>query len=654
MLSPACVFVATISIGAALLAGLWAMRMPIFKPPDERVHADYAFVLYDVGAPFRIEHARGSYAPVSEQVRYLDGRVGYRVLRYNAYSRVVPGYGSRTYRAALDASAPKHPRVATTEGSPLPYVSFAYPCGYYAAVAAVLWIGQHLTGSLWWSFLLARFWNSALLLVTIPLAYGALRESGVRQRAALAATAAVAFFPLVSWVGGYVQPDNLSLTLVTAAVYFGLRLRSRPERSVLPLALTIGVLFFVKEHYAVALWVSAWLLTATRAYGSRMRTAVNVATLSVLPAVAFALSLAATPVGHIVRVHAMLAGSSWRNPLGLALAGVADEFAGGSGFKDYWLYDMRDFTVLGVRVADAFVPVGTFVSIALFSLTVTAVAKLALRLARVAVCRSPFTALRLFGSGIAIHAYVAVTLIVLWAYVLSNGSLWLEGRYWLPVIVPLAIVMVATLLKLVRTGRRAPLEEAIAFSMLAISAATAPLMFAAMMRDYYFPPEGRLSIDRMALIDSVSSGSQKYAASAGIRLSGDDGLEIAGHAVDIVSGKAAERIEVQVDTRHVAIIRGGEATPALAVQYNDDALERAGFRIHLDTRRLATGPHRLTLYVVTARGSHIRFGNEVRFTLVGPRQVLRNGRLGERERTRERGDLLLLALHPEIEICADE
>jgi len=616
-LPPQWPLVIAISMAAVLVASVWAVRLPIFKPPDERAHADYAFVLYDVGRPFRVERAARTFEPVSEQVRYLDERVGYRPLRYNAYRRVVPGYGSAAYRHDLDRHAPREARVDTAPGAPLPYASFAYPALYYVLVAAVMAVGHALTGSLWWSFMLARFWNAALLFATLPLAYGVLRESGARPRTALLATAAIGFFPLVSWVGAYVQPDNLSFLLVTAAVFLALRLRTHPERSVWPLAMILGAMFFVKEHYAVGAGAAAWLLTATRTTTMRGRWR-DVAIVTGVCALAFLSSLHATPAGHVGSVQAMLTQSTGRNRLDLALSGFADEFAGGSGFKDYWLYDVRNLRVFGIGVSDVFVPAATIVSLVLLALCGVAVVKLDARLVGVARRRSLRSALRLLGCGVALNVYVAVTAIVLYAYVLSNGWLWLEGRYWLPVIVPLTVALVVTLPTMVRPGRRAALAQRVAAGMLVVSIVTAPLMYFAMERDYYLAPQGHNRVDRMALVDVVAAAGRRYRSVDEIRLSPADTLRLSGYAVDLVSGEAATRVEVRVDERYFATLRETLDTPALAAVYNDGALGHAGFRVDVPMRGLAAGRHRIALYVVSADGSKLEFGNDVAFTLRGP------------------------------------
>lgn len=598
---------ALITAASTALACVWAVRVPFFQRPDELAHADYAFTLADVGRPFVVHDARASYVPVAPEIRFLAATTGYRSMRYNPFARAPRGYASARFVAALDAAAPHASGTSPPDGAAVPYVAFAYPAGYYALAAIVVGTVHALTGSLWWSFLAARLAGAALLSIALPLAYRTFRESGVRAGTALVATAAIGFFPLVSWVSGCIQPDNLSFALVTGCVFLCARMRRHglSMTSCAMLATCLAALLLTKQHYGVATWLAALAFVATRRPGrDRRRFAGALALVLAVPASAFALSFRATPAAHVASVASTVAGIAPHHtfdPVRLAndfVAGFGDEFAGGSGFDGYWFYDFRDARVFGRRVQPALTPMFAFATLATIVLWLAATAKIGWRTARIAWRRSPAVALRLAGSGTAANAYVLVSAAILTAYALEHGDLWLEGRYWYPVIVPLVAMLLVTLPSLRRARQRPALARGIATTLLAVSACLAPLALASMERNFYGPSERAPRIDRLAGIERV--------AGAGRRC-----VTIRGYAVDLTTGLPAERVALLVDGVETRAVATGLPEHRLATLYNDGALERAGFLARLDTAAWAPGTHTIAFAVRTPAGVRLAFPRPV-------------------------------------------
>jgi len=590
--------VAAVTIAAVLLAAWWALRVPLFQRPDEWAHADYAFTLVDVGHPFRVARAVPSDVPVAAQVRYLEEAAGYRSMRYNPFARAPQGYGDPEFVARLDRAAPRDARLQPARGAAMPYAMFAYPAGYYTLVAGVMSALERLGATLWWTFVGARLFNAALLLATLPLAFATLREYRVAERTALAATAAIGFLPLTQWVAGYVQPDNLSLLLVTLAVYAAARVRRRGigARDASVLVAAIVALLFTKQHYGVAVWLPALALVATR-IGRRPapRDLAAVAALALLPALALAFSFAATPVAGVRAVASTIAQATGPGAAELgawALRGYADEFGGGAGFSAYWFYDLRGLRVLGVRVEPALTPPFVLATVATsiaFALALYATLRRIVAAARRR--RSPALALRLVASGMAVNTYLAVTAIVLAAYAAERGELWLEGRYWLPAAVPLAVLLTTAIPRLARARARPAFALALASAPLAASLATTPLMLFAMQQNFYGPPGAGPRVNRLASVALTRATERE--------------LTFDGFAVDTISGLPAARVELAADGKPLQVAATGLPRPEVARAYNDGALGPSGFRIVLRRARLRPGRHQVTFAVLAANGRRL-------------------------------------------------
>lgn len=594
---------------ATALALVWALRVPLFQEPDELAHIDYALELHAVGKPFEVPSA----TPVrvySPALRYLQTATFFRANRYNPWGKLPRNYGTRDFERKIDANAPALEGRVPAPGSGMPYVMFAYPAGYYVLVAEAMALAAAVhPASLVALMLAARLTSVACLPPTLILAYGIFIRLRLGRATALLCTLAVAWLPLTSWVFGYVQPDDLTTLLLTASLYVALRWKGDPRAKAWPIALsaTLVSLAFVKEHYAVA--------TIGATFGASLSFARPAKNWRRLLAV-FLPPLGALVAAHrLVPVTAPLAPRFAGQQTGAALSfgqraadvayyaasGLRDTYAGGGAFTDFW---MR----FGMRGASVYAgPLGTFVRGALVAMTLVTAFALVLRtlvllerLLKVAARRSHWLAVRLLASNVVLNVYVLVTAIVLGVYVVSRGAVWLEGRYWLPVIVP--TVALGTTLVPRLFGR---LRPSVAFGFAALwalyASVSAPVALLALDRSFYHQPPDRATIEPYAQITSVGVARPCRAGKPNLAVVRGCGLLVTGFAVDSERGLPANEVFVQLDGGPLVRARTLLPSPLLRDVYIDDALADGGFSATLDTRRYGYGPHLLRLRIVERR-----------------------------------------------------
>lgn len=590
---------------SALLATLWALWVPVFEEPDELAHLDYAFALYDAGRPFVVQHATAG-TDVTPQVRYLESISHYRTMRYNPWAIEPAGYGRTAFLRRVDASAPRPSHRVPPDGTSMPYVMFGYPIGYYAVLALIMSVAGALShDSISVVFLSARLFNVALLIPTLTLAALIFRQCRLDRSTTLLATVAVGAFPLTSWVAGYAQPDNLSLLLVTAALYYVSRWRDDPSdsrRSVV-LAFVLAALFLTKHQYALCAWAAAVLLALTRLSLRPLtpKTVASVAMVALLPLLAFTASLLFVPVTRLSATGSFLGTAllqmdfqhAGRLALQMLFDGL-DAYAGGNAFTGYWFH-------FGFRMGQVFpaaaLPWLREVLAVLSLAAVVLFASLQLRrlskIARVWKSRSSAVALRLTAAGVAINIYVALTLILCAAQAASNGELELEGRYWLPVIVPAVLIVLVEIPKLIgRRAERRIVRVVAAGTMACYSLVASVCALAAMHADFYRPSPLTARRDTVAKVVAIqAAGRQSQSIPGTIVLPEHRATVVRGYAVDMVTGLPATRVSLRIDggQRHYAVT--GLSSVSLARFLHDDAIRKSAFGLRLPPDTLKPGRH---------------------------------------------------------------
>jgi hypothetical protein len=622
-------------LAALAVSTAWALRVPIFQEPDELAHADYAFALFDVGHPFvAIDPDLSTSA--SRQATYLSAAVGYRAMRYNPYARVAAGYGGSTYFRFLDDRAPARTGSAPPARAAFPYVAGLYPMGYYALEAGVMLVAAAATGgSLTSAFFTGRLVGVALLGITLGFGFLIFRRSGLPERESFLATAAVGFFPLVAWVAGYVQPDNLVAALYSAglAVAIGPRShagvgRKRDVSCVAIVGAIVTLTVLTKAHYAFALWLATVPLLVARVPATRRRlgAALFVIFGVVLPLVAYRLSVTTlNPVRRLISPGAWVAsagaGSLAALPSSMAAAGLHafdDAFFGGIAGLGFWLhFGMRSGSFVP---DDAVGPVRDLI-VALTVLALALFAALELRLIpkliAIARRRSPGLALRLATNCAPLNAYAIVTVMLIAIGAITRGGLVLQGRYWLPVVTSLGVVLFVALPRIARAGPRRRIRFGITCAAAAYSIVASVVALVAMNANFYEPPARAPTHDSVADVDRMRVASRTIARADTLDVRRGETLVASGYAVDMRTGLPARNVVVSIDGRDAGSAVVGLRVPKLAETFNDDALLRSGFDARIPTARLRPGTHLVRFFVASDSGSErLAFRREIHLRVI--------------------------------------
>jgi hypothetical protein len=616
---------ATIVLCATILSAFWALRFPMFQEPDEIAHSDAAFAYFDAGQPFVVR--RPTIANfVMPETRYLMNVTGYRRLRYNNHAAVRGGYGTRAYFRRIDAEAPKPSHVAPGAGARVPYALAFYPSTYYYCVAIAMRAGWAAFGnSLSAAFFAGRFLNVAMLASTLALTYGILLQLSLTSLQRIMLLAGVAFFPLSTWMGAYIQPDNQSALLMMATLLGALALRKRPASLVALacFAIAASALGVTKLQYAiVAILAFAFAL---RGAFERESPIIRLRALILgigVPLLAAFLGRYVSPVGglnappsgaqytHIGLLERLIVASSD------IIHSATGTFLGGQTFAGFWFH-------FGLRSGGVFSPeIIATVTIALTTLTVlTCAAWLAaqLRLFRslrhIASRFGISRALRFLFNDPFLNLYVLLSALLFAASAFTDGDLMLQGRYWYPVLLPIVVLSVHSFGYAVpRSQRRRATSIACAF-WLCYSAIAAPSAVVAMQRDFYHVRDAAPTSE-LGQIESVAIDGRPTAI-ANLTIPAGSNLSVSGDAIDTSNGLPATDIRFRVDGG--AELRATSRLPdrELVVIFNDQLLANGGFHFEVPTNGLSPGAHEVAIAAYEERAPDGLPIDTLHFSVVG-------------------------------------
>jgi hypothetical protein len=616
---------ATIVLCATVLSGFWALRVPLFQEPDEVAHADAAFAYFDAGRPFVVQNPTIANF-VTPELRYLMKATDYRRMRYNNHAAVSVGYGTRAYFGAIDASAPAPSNETPRVGARVPYALAFYPSTYYYVVALAMRAGWISFGhSLSAAIFAGRLLNVAMFATTLVLAYAVLSKLSFTSAQRLMLLAGVAFFPLSTWMGAYIQPDNQSALLMTATFLAGLALRRQPA-SLARLAL------YTAAASALGVTKLQYALVAIVAFGFAFRGAFDRETPPVrLRALAgtFAIPLVAAFCGRFLSpiggLYAPPSGSGYADTGILSKVGIASynllrsatgTLLGGQTFSGFWLH-------FGLRSGGVFPPSTTAVMTALLvALTVLTFAawgvsqlRLVKRLRHVATRHGAGRAFAFLGTDPTLNAYVLLTGLLLSLSAFTNGDLMLQGRYWYPILLPIVLLSVRSIGGGVpRAKRRVATSLACAF-WLCYSAIAAPCAAVSMNDDFYHRtdaiPTSELGEVESIEIDGRASDRQSLTLTAG------SVVTVRGDALDTSLGLPATNVGFRVDGGQERRAIAGLPDRKLVLIFNDQLLANGGFRFDAPTRGLAPGPHEIEIDAFEARAPKGLPIETVRFVVIG-------------------------------------
>lgn len=452
-------------MGATLLALRWVFLVPIYEAPDEPTHLDYAFSIYSEGHLLNGRHLLVG-GGVHPYTAYLGQVSRQPEIAFQPSVHVPPQYGTGAFYAGVDRGAPSlaggwHPAFA-------PLLLAVYPFGYYALLA--LWIGfLHLfTHSLVAIFFGARIFSVLLLVCSLILSYGIVRELRLGRWLGVLLVGVIGFFPLTSFVASYIQPDNLSLTLVSLCLYAALVVRRRPDSlgMLAILGAGLGLLLVTKyQFYGCVLLPVLGMLIAERLFAPATRlTWKRLAACLAPPSLLLGLVQlwvvwgARAPYSAAIgsrsvngEMNYAAAYEAWHRGLGFFLHFVVtgvhnayiEYFHGGGSFISFlgqfgWLDAPLFFgsvdTTYHVRrwAADL-----TFVILVLSAVRLAQVSYRLLRLARRSRWR---TAVRLATYNPLYNSLFLFTVFMVFLYVMTANTFGAQGRNWFPYILPMFLM----------------------------------------------------------------------------------------------------------------------------------------------------------------------------------------------------------------------
>jgi len=623
-------------LGACLVALYWVFLVPIYQSPDEIVLIDYIFSVHQAGHLFTARDGPG--ATSHPWTDYLARATGAERIAFHYNVKAAPGYGTAEFFRKLEAGAPP----AVLEHN-IPYLVTRYPFGYYAAEA--LWLDAvGLVGSGPVTlFFGARIFNVLLLAVSLVCSYGVLRELGLPRVRSLLLTAAIGFFPMVTFISSYNQPDNLGLTLVSLAAYLALRLRrglaAGPTRVALGLAagigLALGLLLVTKYQFwlCAAVPIAGLLLSEHLFRRLPRRPWLPALALLILP------TLASFTVQYwinfgsdhplVVHTHTAIA---WTDValreaqaqgatavvfylLNDLAAAFKNFYVGGDTFRSFWgvfgwmdtpLVIGNDKVQAGVRYL---VQALTLVVLAMTLFRIENVATRLVLLARRGRWR---WALRILFSNPLVNGLFAFTAFMFVFYVYTHDSFYAQGRNWLPFVLPIFLVATGYAPRaLTHPAVQRGVGTLLLLLLVGYSAVAAWYAIPTLRARYYDNgralvqvPLGSLTRDPRDdlphAIDYLDGGAQttfRVDPSQPGDLGTTTTVAIGGWAIDRSAGAPVTTVFVTVDGERDYEAVYGDSRPDIAAQFGPQYL-KTGFDLILPTAGMTPGRHTLTLKIV--------------------------------------------------------
>ena len=443
------VALAGIVLGSGLISLKWVFLVPVYQAPDEPVHLDYALCLMEHGTLFRasdvsairIERQFNFYL-LHPYTHFLMDRCECASITFNDAAKVPPGYGTPEFFQALDREKPREESIEIVAP---PSLTVWYPFGYYALLACWLGLLRQCTAGICGLYFGARSLSVLLLMANLVFSYCAVRELRLQKWFALLIIACIGFFPMTSFVSSYVQPDNLSATLIALAYYLTLRARRKNSLTyVALLGLTLGALLVTKNHHFLCVAAPA---AATLVVDKLDRSSTKIGWLAwtgVLGVPSFVLGsiqvwatwgLNRSPIPFASYNHWFWQTIvTFRRALGDYYTGLTHRsFWGIFGWLDAPLiFGDRFWTkaVFALIQAAALICVG---------LTVVRLGQVSVRLVRLYRSGRRHQAIRILFSNPVINSYFLFTLLMIVLFVSTDNFFGAQGRNWFPFLTPIFV-----------------------------------------------------------------------------------------------------------------------------------------------------------------------------------------------------------------------
>jgi hypothetical protein len=451
--------VLAVAVIAFLNAAIWALVMPAFLPPDEAAHYGYVESLIERGKPpsTSLDDRGGSYTEgTALAVSWTAAQVVLAPAARPPWTQLQEGELSHRERALGTEAKSGGGGYTTTAGySPIYYGLEAGPylVARNASVFSRLW--------------LMRLGSALMTALTAVLAFMFVRELfPTISWAAPTAALAVAFQPMLAFMGGAVNNDNLLFVFATLELYLLARAlrRGLDLRLALAIGVVLGAGIAVKPNmYAlvpVAAAVVAWLALRSpdRLHGARLA-AIAAASLGVLVALRYGVLSGDEAVAVTVNdpsgpgtpfIFREFLSYTWQWYLPKLSFMQHDFFSGDPPFyeiffKGFW----ANFGHLDTQFPDGVYTGLAFVTVAGVGLAGGYLYRARSRLLEVL----PYT-------GLIVLTFASFALLVnLRSYLafIQNGSAFAQGRYLLPAVAGFGAIVVAAALSF---GRRRGLVAA--------------------------------------------------------------------------------------------------------------------------------------------------------------------------------------------------
>jgi len=602
---------------SAAISTIWLLRVPFLQETDEQAHADYVYALYDSGGWFNSRNARAE-DYVTKQIRYLVGRSNFWDIRVSKNGRAPRGYGSQTYFRAIDHGAPRRTITSrSSDPSAIPYVAFNYPVAYYALAAIIMRAAAAINhGSLVTTYFAARGLGVVCLTIMVALSFSTLRALKYDARLTLWITLAIGIMPLASWVSSYIQPDNLVVALTALAIFASVRWREapfEPKRSIL-LLISLVALFFAKQHYglvvavAVSLMVLAFLPVNRTLLGAR--TLLTMGSAAVL-GVAWICATTVTPIGTLHVPAALFAvhsgDTSGLQSLAqfgrLLLIGLSDIYLMGNAGYTYWLAYGDNVTPY-IQFKQPLSVIQQFLAISSAAVALLMILRqihVVVRLINSGRRHLQLTARIAFGDVI-LNLYATWVFFLLTVYAASNGVVYIEGRYFLPILLPTILLSVRYLPYLFRRKHRKLVPQIAAGCWVTYSITMTVASLFSLQARYYSEPRD-ISLSRFAIITGADKYDGQGRGSKAVTLGANSSARIVGLAASTKYSLELSGINATIDGRAIPVeysyqrrIYYGVATDSFAVQTPRD-LKLGRHELAVTPQPAASGDDRSTLEI---------------------------------------------------------
>ncbi len=593
-------------VGAIVLVSfiatiLWALTFPIMLAPDEDNHYDYAVTVFTLRrgmVPSENRVGRDTH-PV---VKYLLAATRARILKVDPYVRLGPHELTLAHIRDIDRRAPITTRenLLADPGLKIPYVSRAYPIGYYALAAAAIAIASFLTGgSAVWEFLAVRILSATFLVPTLIFTWLALRELKVGSIRSLVLLALIAFFPVTIWTFGSVQPDTLAAPLCAISTWVALRLRKRilDRKLYALLCVSLALLAIVKPHYLVAEIIPIFALIVTR-LPLMKRPLTSVALLTALfafPAASFAsvydtLRVQSAATGFCDTTRMIGSAKTLSEASSFVYDGIAavvqDGFRGGIGLNSFWLTytAYRNRTLI---VGNESLTAGLLVLIPIAT-SILAVASLwlllrnAFRIFVISRRRSLLTAFKIMTSNVVINSYLAFLVIFTGVEIYVDGYMPVQGRYFLPY---LGSIWLLALVRAPRVLGRRPGEAVTKRLLVLLGLFTCTAFvsqFPTLWNEFYKP----------ATASPRAGDERNVEIHAEV---GNNSIRISGFAIDLSEAAPLRNISVVLDGRRIVPISFIDRPEMLC--FYEESLLHSGFAGDVTRKSISPGKHIIRMVV---------------------------------------------------------